>query len=137
MTCVDKVDDPPECGTVRHVGLDHPPPFTPLGNRGLRVTVSWEIYEVEVIIDQVAIQKTSLAGRGAYFGEMFTLKQGVEERGLSDVRPTREGDLGQPVARELIVPGGTEDKLGSVYLHGIGRYAKSAASRESRINRRE
>jgi hypothetical protein len=85
MPAVDEVDDEPKGFSFREVSADElPPPFA-LGTRNTSITESWQVDEVQAIINKVIVELLRLARSAARACEGPSTRQQIEQRALSYV----------------------------------------------------
>src|SRR3989449_5213591 len=89
----------------REVSLDHWPPLILHRLRDLGVAIARQVHEQELLrraLGSTACQRHTEEGqqagparRLAHPRQVLAPQEGVQKRGLADIRPPREGDLGK------------------------------------------
>jgi len=116
-TCLDQQNHSPEGLSLFEILLDHRPPLRPHGFGDLGVTVSGQVdqrQQGELRIrgaDRKKIDGACFPRRLADLGQLLPVKQGIDQRGLPDIRSADKRDFRQSVGRKLFWGDRTFDKL--------------------------
>src|SRR5882757_6168329 len=85
--------------------FNEPRPFVFRGNRHLRISISGQVYKIELVVYTIEVDRLRPAGR--ITGERqpsftrFPCNR-IEKAGFSDIAPPQKSYLGQPVGGELL-----------------------------------
>ena len=96
------------------------------GLRRAGVAVAGQVHQIPCVVDAEVVDEPRLAGRSRDFGQPRAAGEHVDERRFADVAAPDEGDVAQPVLRDLRDAFGTASEFGFRDFHRAGVFSVRA-----------